>query len=203
MCHRETCINKLMSQSPFSLLKLTRPERPVHTQIHPSETRASLFRQCYFLVSHTESVKETQTARRGGEKKKQKTTKRTEMFWGCFWVLVFFLSAVTCYVCVPVLLKASHTSAGSYIWGSIYTDRISDYFYTLCGTNLMFSWLTTSKSNITVSNFSLFTVTNRSGLLQRWGENIFFWFSCKGSFSLCLLFVKSNFWTYFDLPGQL
>lgn len=151
-------INKLVIQSAFSLLKLTRPERPVDTQIHPSETRASPFRWCYFLVSHAESVKETQTARGSGKDTEDDQTNRNalRLFLG-----VFFSSVVTCYVCAPVLLKTSHTSAGFDIWGSIYTDRISDYFHTLCGTNLMFSRLTTPKRR--VCNFA---VTNRSGLPQ-------------------------------------
>lgn len=113
----DICINKLADQGAFSPNKLTRPERPkhTHTQIHHSERQASPRSQYNIHVSHAESVKEIQTTK-GKEREAENSQKnRNVLRLSLGFDFFFFLLPVTRYVCVPVLLKTSHTSAGFYI----------------------------------------------------------------------------------------
>lgn len=140
MCHKET--KALISLRTGVHVPLLTPwEAGAHTKTSLSNT--SFSSETVQLSSFSPSVGGTQAERKRsrGRANEQKYSHVVSgcSFFSCHWWRAMFVFQS------PWKKNPSHTRAGFYIWGSIYTDRISDYFYTLCGTNLMFSGLTTPK----------------------------------------------------------
>lgn len=168
MCHKET--KALISLRTRVHVPLLTPwEASAHTKTSLSTQHKLLLRD-----GATFQFLTVGTGNTGRKKKKQRTSKRTEIFSCCFWVLVFFLVTgdVQCLCSSPVEKKTLHipelasTSEAPFILTEFQIIFIPFVAQIWCSQG----WLRW-KGNITTSDFSLLTVTNRSGVPQRWYEN--------------------------------
>lgn len=167
MCHKETKALISLRTRDQSALNTLRGQR-THKNITLNTTQASPPRRCNFPVSHRRYGEHRQKEK---EEEDEQTNRNILMlflgvsFFSCHWwrAMFVFQSRWKKTLHIPELAS---TSEAPFILTEFQIIFIPFVAQIWCSQG----WLRW-KGNITTSDFSLLTVTSRSGVPQRWYEN--------------------------------
>lgn len=188
MCHKET--KALISLRTRVHVPLLTPwEASAHTKTSLSTQHKLLLRD-----GATFQFLTVGTGNTGRKKKKKRTSKRTEIFSCCFWVLVFFLVTgdVQCLCSSPVEKKTfTYQSWLLHLRLHLYWQNFRLFLYPLWHKSDVlradYAEKETSRRLTFLSSQSqIDQVCHRGGMKTG--------FLCKGSFNLCILWKEKN-WT--------